>query len=125
MADRKTIRLEKRQIEALSDMVDDDFADNESEALRVALNIGLTKLGVLNGAATDTSLRRIARHTGFGLACIGAFVVGLTYFGAVTWRLLAVVPFLMSMTCYAIDRVLAVHEPSVSNAIGRLFGRLA
>jgi len=125
MGKPKSIRLENRQEEALSEMVDEDFADNESEALRVALNIGLTNLGVLNGAATDTPLRRVARHAGFGLACIGAFIVGLTYFGELTWRLLAVVPFLMSLACYGIDRALAVYEPDVSNAIGRLFGRLA
>lgn len=118
MAERKTVHLEKQQLEGLDGMVEAEMADNSSEALRNALNVGLTKYGMLNDGHYDTRLRQTARRFGDAFALLAVLSFGLTFMYPVEFRLLAVAPLAMSLGCYALDRVLKLKEPGVSKALG-------
>lgn len=122
MAKNRSVRLEKQQIEAIEKMEEVGLADNKSEAHRNALTAGLTQFGMLNGGSCDTRLRQTARQFGFGFAMIGAFVVGLAYFGGLNSRVLAITPFIMSLACYGLDKALAAYEPHVSTRLSEIMG---
>jgi len=122
MAEVRSVRLDKQQIEALSRMEGDELADNQTEALRRVIDAGLAEHGYLDGREADTDLRQTARSIGFVFAMVGAFAVGLAFFGPLTSRLLAFTPWVMSLGCYALDRGLKHYEPSVSARLGLLGG---
>ena len=118
--EKKSVDLEQRQVEALEQMVDYGDADNQSEALRTALDAGAQSLGYRNGRKHDTTFRQSVRRMADAVGLLGLFIVGLTFWGPMEWRILVVVPFLMAAVLYGTDRLLARVEPTVSN---RLFRR--
>lgn len=114
MADTVSVRLERSQIQAIEEMDDDEVADNQSEALRMALNAGLTELGYMNNGEYDSLLRINTRRAGLALGGAGMVVLGLSLFGSLAGRLIGVSLLLAAMTCYGLDRVLAHLEPDVT-----------
>lgn len=114
MADTVSVRLERSQIQAIEEMDDDEVADNQSEALRMALNAGLTELGYMNGGEYDSLLRINTRRAGLALGGAGMVVLGLSLFGPLAGRLIGVSLLLAAMTCYGVDRLLALLEPGVT-----------
>lgn len=100
-------------------MVEDDEADNDSEALRTALNIGLSELGYAKGFndTTDTRLRAWARRFADAFGLLGLMWIGVTLFLPVRFRIYAAGPFAASLACIALDRGLESLEPHVSNRL--------
>lgn len=122
MADHKTVRLESKQLAALSDMAEGDEADNESEALRAALNVGLSELGYYNGTGDpDGAIKHLARRFADAFALVGLILVGLTYWYPLGLRMVVAAPFAASIACYTLVRVLDAYELGVSERIQRLF----
>jgi len=122
MAKQKNTRLEKHQLEAISDMVDRGLADNESEAHRMLLNEGKRAYGYKNGSYSDTALKRICGELAKAFALIGIVLVGVTYFYPVSFRILAIGPLVSSGFLFAVESLLESYEPKVSNKIKGLFG---
>lgn len=103
-------------------MVDDNEADNDSEALRTALNIGLGELGYSKGYADnhDTQLRAWARRFADAFGLLGLMWIGVTMFLPVGLRIYAAAPFAASVACIALDRGLAAVEPQVSRRLSTI-----
>lgn len=119
---RKTsIDLEQRHYRLAEEMEENGDADNQSEAIRTAIDAGGKAMGYLNGEKHDTRLRTIARRFADAFALLGIMWIGLTLFVPVEFRLFAIAPFAMSVACLTIDRGLAVVEPHVSNRILGIF----
>jgi hypothetical protein len=122
MAKQKNTRLEKHQLEAISDMVDRGLADNESEAHRMLLNEGKRAYGYKNGGYSDTALKQACGKLARAFLLIGVVLIGVTYFYPITFRILAVGPILSGLFLLGVESLLESHEPKVSNRIKRLFG---
>lgn len=123
MGERKSIRLSTQQLDALDEMTRQGDADNQSEALRTALNAGLRDMGYRNGEKADTTLRRNIRRSGNVLAMMALGLLGVVLVYPVEiFRLAVVAPAIMSVTMYATDMVLERYEPAVSRRIVRFFG---
>jgi Arc/MetJ-type ribon-helix-helix transcriptional regulator len=122
MGEKVQGRVDTQTADALERMVEDGVADNESEALRRALHLGLAEDGYLDGKESETDLRQTARSLGFVLAMVGSVFVGLALFGPLRIRLLAITPWVMAVGCYGLDRILVYYEPSLSARLGLLGG---
>jgi len=119
MCDRVTVRLENKQTDGLEAMTENGDADNDSEALRTALNIGLGELGYLKGHSDnkDTQLRAWAQRFADAFGLMGLMWVGVTLFLPVGFRVYAIGWFAASLACIAVDRGLAALEPQVSRRL--------
>lgn len=133
MSKNTSVVLQEDHLDGLKEMVESGHADNRSEALKMTMQSGFREYGVVSHTSTDTRLRETARRLAFGFAMVGAVVLGLTYFGSIEARLLGIVPWMMALGCYGVDRGLGQVEPAVSNRLrgvlpsgdgflGRLFG---
>lgn len=123
MGDRVTVRLESGQKDAFEEMTRNGDADNDSEALRRSVNVGLAELGYLNGCQVkDTNLRVTARRFRDAFALLGVFMVGLTFWLPLELRAFAAAPFAASLGCWGLDRALEGRTFEVTHQIGRLFG---
>lgn len=122
MADRKTVRLENRQLAALSDMEEDEAADTESEALRTALNVGLAELGYYNGTGrSDGTLIQITHRLADAFALLGLMLLGVTWWYPLGLRMFVVAPFGASIACYLVARGLERYDVAVSDRLRGLF----
>jgi Arc/MetJ-type ribon-helix-helix transcriptional regulator len=122
MAKNTSVQLQEDHLDGLQEMVDAGQADNRSEALRMAMQSGFREYGVVSYTETETRLRETARQLGVGFAMVGAVMLGLVYFGSVELRLLGIVPWIMALACYGVDRGLARVEPRVSLRLERILG---
>lgn len=126
MGVQTTANLESGQKKALEQMVEDEVADTQSEALRRTLNIGLADLGYLNGTPVDngdTRLRAAARRFTDAFALLGVLLIGVTFFLPLEMRMFVIAPFGAALACHSIDRALASYEPAVSRRLARAFSR--
>lgn len=115
---RKTsIDLEQRHYRLAEEMEENGDADNQSEAIRTAIDAGGKAMGYLNGEKHDTRLRTISRRFADAFALLGLMWLGLTFFLPVEMRMFAVGPFAASVACLAIDRGLAAVEPRVTRRL--------
>lgn len=119
MAEHFGVRLERRQINAIEKMEDNGDADNQSEALRTALDAGLAELGYHNGSKRDTRLRALTRRFADAFALLALFWVGMTFLFPMGFRMFAIPVFVISLALYSLDRLLASHEPAVSKRLVR------
>ena len=117
MGEVKSVKLEKRQLDGIEAIQQEGQADNQSEALRNALDAGLQELGYYHGEKRDTRLRALARRFGDAFGLLGLMWIGVTMFLPVGIRVYAAAPFAASLACIALDRGLATVEPSVSNRL--------
>lgn len=120
MGEVKSVKLENRQLDGIEAIQEDGAADNQSEALRNALDVGLRELGYYNGHTSDTRLREIARRFRDAFALLGLMWIGVTMFLPASLRVFAFAPFAASLACIALDRGLATVEPRVSNRLNAL-----
>lgn len=122
MGERKSIRLSTQQLDALEEMERQGDADNQSEALRTALNAGLRDMGYRNGEKADTTLRRNIRRMAHTLAMMAVGMLGVVLVYPVEIvRIAVVAPAVMSVTMYAVDQFLEQYEPAVSRRLARTF----
>jgi len=124
MGSRETVRLENKQMEAAAEMERQGEADNKSEALRTAMNVGFSEMGYLNGngrEAQDTRLRAAASRFGEAFGLLGFMWIGVSFFMPLEFRMLAIAPFAASAACFGLDRLLESVEPAVSQRILRVF----
>jgi hypothetical protein len=126
MPDKVSVDLEKGQKGAFEKMEERGDADNQSEAMRRCINIGLAELGYLHGDPRDvdgeTPLRTVARRFADAFALVGLILVGFTFVYPLGLRAIAAFPFAASLGCYGIDRVLATYEPAVTRRLAAIFG---
>lgn len=118
MSKQVGVRLDDNQIAHLEEMVEHGVAANTSEALRQRVP--------RSGEPVDTPFRQAVRRLGDSFGFLGVFLVGLTLFGPMEWRVFAFAPFISALVCYAADRVCRRYEPRVTGAVNRLarrFGR--
>jgi len=124
MGERKSIRLENKQLDAAGEMERQGEADNRSEALRTAINVGFSEMGYLNGdgrETQDTRLRAVASRFGEAFGLLGLMWVGVSFFMPLEFRMLAIAPFAASAACFGLDRLLESVEPAVSQHLIRVF----
>lgn len=58
MAEHKSARFEKTQLDAISAAQEQDLADNDTEAMKVLINQGAADLGIVNGQGVQSSAER-------------------------------------------------------------------
>jgi len=122
MAEHKTIRLEKHQIEAIEDMVDRGEADTQTEAHRILLNAGKREFGYKHGGCSETRLRSTLRKARNAFAWVAVALIGATWFYPVEFRLLVFMPLFSAGFLYLLDDVVGRHEPKVTKRLKGLFG---
>jgi len=123
MAELKSVRLEKQQLDAIEDMDTSDIADNESEAHRMLLNAGMHEYGYRNGDYTDTTLRDINQEITRLLLYIGIGFIGLTLtLPSYEIRLVGFAFVVSGLGLLGVDRLLAEYEPTVSKRLKGLLG---
>jgi hypothetical protein len=107
MADTFGVRLSRRQQDSIEAMTESGEADNQSEALRTAIDVGLHELGYRGGKPVDNSpagLQMAARRFRDAFALLGVMWVGLSFVMPLELRALAIVPFASSLACVGIDQ---------------------
>lgn len=119
MAKRKTVSLNTHQLDAIEKMQEHGEADSQSEAFRMALNVGFVELGYLNGHSKDTSLRRLVREVGKLSTYAAIFALGMSLFYPFAFRVPVLILIVGGMVCFSVDKALARVEPRVSDNIKR------
>lgn len=125
MAERKSIRLQNDHLDAMQDMVDQNKADNRSEAHRMFLQAGMYEYGYRNGEFKDTPLRLFIQQLSYFFIVGGIVWTGVTFYYPRVFALPAVGLFLSGLTLAGIDSVLESHEPKVTNGLKGMFGEKA
>jgi hypothetical protein len=125
MAERKSVRLEKQQLDAIEDMVDRGIADNASEAHRELLNAGKREYGYKNGNFTDTALKSFVTRLSWLLTVAGLVGLAFTFAYPVAARLPSFAVLIGGVGCYGLSQVLEEYEPRVSKRLKGLFGETA
>ena len=122
MAKQKNTRLEKPQLDAISDMADRDIADNESEAHRLLLNAGMREYGYTNGGYSDTKLKQGVENSAWLLTVAG--MVGLTFTFAypIPARMPSFAVLAFGVFLFPVAQALEDYEPKVSNRLKSLLG---
>lgn len=115
--------LEQRQKDTVEAMAQNGDADTASEAIRDAIEHYAATRGYYNGEKRDTYLRKVFGRMAWSFAYVGIGVVAVFYFLPLQFRIAAVVPFLGSVVCLAMEQLLARHEPAVSERLRNLIGR--
>jgi len=118
MAEHKSVRLRESQLDALRKMAEDGQAEDESKALRMALDIGLRELGYeLNG-------EKIHDDSGLVSWAAGEGVKAFSYIG-VAWLLMSTVAFPYGFRMGALGAFMAaVACVGLAWVAGRANGRL-
>lgn len=122
MAKQVNVRTTKETREALERLVDEGEADSRAGAMRKAARESLEARGYLDGHTPMTGLRRSIRTVGAWFMLFAVAWVGLTYWYSIAWRLPAAGLVMSGLFCYGVDRLLARHEPKLSNRLSALFG---
>lgn len=123
MGEQKNAWLERHQLEQIDKMVKDGVADNDSEAVRTALDAGLAELGYLSGnGSARTRLRWAVRELARLFTYLGLGWLAATLLFPVEFRLYAVGWFVVALAFLGADRVLADVEPWVSRRLIGLVG---
>ena len=123
MAEPKTVKMEKRQCDAIGDMEDDDLADNPSEAIRLAFDVGIRELGYGDGdGGDDPWLAWFTGELGKVFAYLAIGWLAATLAAPVGFRLLAVYLFFASVACFGLERALRTQW-TVGERVRGLFGR--
>lgn len=117
MSRNASIQLDQHQLDAFQNMKDEEIGDTHTERHKMVLDRGFRELGYIDGSYPDTVLRSAFRRLADSFAIVGLMMVGLTLFMPLEVRALALGPFIASIACYTIDRVLKRVEPSVSNRL--------
>jgi Arc/MetJ-type ribon-helix-helix transcriptional regulator len=122
MAERKSIRLEKQQINTIEDMVDRDIADNQSEAHRMLLNAGRGEYGYQTDGYTETLLKNGVENAAWLLTVAG--MVGLTFTFAypIPARVPSFAVMAFGVFLFPVAQALSDVEPKVSNRLKALLG---
>jgi len=120
MAQSVSGRLDDDIVDGLEEMTDNGDAENISEALRMTCSAGLRQYGYYWGEKRDTRLRKTVRRFIDAFALLGVMWIGVSFWLPLELRALAAAPFAASAACLSIDRVLATHEPAVSNWLAGL-----
>ena len=120
MASRKTVRLNKTQENAITDMAERGIADNESEALRTMLNAGMHEYGYNNGEYRNTNLRSVVQEATRILLYAGIAWLGLTVFLPLQFRALSVVLVVGGVFLLGVDQLLKRVEPRVTDSLKRV-----
>lgn len=123
MAQQKNTRLEKEQLDAISDMESRGVADNESEAHRMLLRAGMREYGYKNGNNTETALRAFVQRLSELFLIAGIVWTGITWYYPRVYAMPAIGLFLSGLACVGMDRVLESYEPGVSNYLKGFFSR--
>jgi len=125
MAERKSVRLEKQQLDAIKDMVERGIADNESEAHRMCLNAGKREFGYENGEYSQTTLLHFVQNAGWLLLVAGFVGLGFTFAYPVAARIPSVLVGMTGAISLAVADLLEDKEPDVTKSLKRLVGRSA
>jgi len=109
MAEVKSARLTRPQLDAIEEMVDEGRADNASEALRVAVDSGLVEMGYRGAAASDTDdtypgVRAAARRFRDAFVLLGVMWLGVSFWLPLELRIYATGPFAAAVACDGIER---------------------
>lgn len=114
MAKQVNTRLERRQIDGIEAMESDGLADNQSEAHRLALDVGLSELGYATGATRQTWLVWFVNELSKVLVFLTVGWMGATLFFPVEFR--AVTMYLLAATLgvVGVGQALTRFEPRVS-----------
>jgi len=122
MAERKSVRLEKQQLDTISDMDDRDLADNESEAHRMLLNAGMRAYGYQNGEYSETALKAGVEKIAWLLTVSGLVGIGFTFAYPVPARLPSFAVLAAGVGLFSVHQLLEKHEPKVSKRLKTLLG---
>lgn len=120
--ERRSIHFGGRHLEIVDKMEENGDADNASEAVRDAIEHYGQELGYTNGEKRDTYLRWLFGRMAWAFIYVGVGAVAVLYFLPIGFRLAAVGPFLGGLVCLVAERVLAAHEPQVTNSLKGLLG---
>lgn len=122
MAERKSIRLEKQHLDTFERMVEDEKADNQSEAHRMLLNAGMREYGYRGGESSNTVLRSTIYKLAWLFSIAGVVGLGFTFAYPVPARLPSFAVLVFGIALYGVSEVLEDHEPAVSKRLKGLFG---
>ena len=122
MSNTISAKFDNDETAALKDIADSGEAENISEALRMTCREGLAKRGYAAGECRNTYLRKAIRRGADATALLGILWIGLTFFFPVVLRAFAIPIFMIAVTLYSADRVLAQAEPGVSDWLKGFLG---
>ncbi len=111
-------KFDKRQRDGLAEIQEDGLADNTSDAIRTAVDAGLSELGYTNGSHDQTRLEWLAGELARVFAYLGLGWLAATLYFPVGFRLYAVGWFVVSLACMALQNALESHEPGISQWLG-------
>lgn len=122
MAERKSVRLEKQQLDTISDMEERDLADNESEAHRMLLNAGMREYGYASGDYTDTRLKQLVEQSAWLLTVAGMVGLAFTFAYPIPTRVPSFAVLCFGVGLFPLAQALGDVEPRVSERLKRLLG---
>jgi len=112
MAEVKSVRLTRPQLDGIEEIVEDGRADNDSEALRVAVDSGLVEMGYRGPVESDDNdvypgVRAAARRFRDAFVLLGVMWLGVSFWLPLELRIYAVGPFAAAVACDGFDRGLS------------------
>jgi hypothetical protein len=119
MGDRKTVRLQSRQLNAAEGMVRDNAADDKSDAIRTALDRGFTDLGYYS---SNSELQQILSLTGRVLSLATAAWLAATWLMPVSYRLPAILMAAGAAVCFGAEKVSEIRNGRQWAPAGGPFG---
>jgi len=122
MAEHKSLRLEKQQLDTISDMDDRDLADNESEAHRMLLNAGMREYGYSSGDYTDTRLKQFVERGAWLLTVAGMVGLAFTFAYPIPARIPSFAVLAFGVGLFPVAQALGDVEPRVSERLKSLLG---
>ena len=122
MAELKSTRLEKQQLDAIEDMAEREIADNESEAHRMLLNAGMHEYGYQNGDYTETVLKQGLEKVSWLLMLGGIVGLAFTVWYPVTARIPSFSVLVVGFVLWRVALLVESREPDLSNRLKSLFG---
>lgn len=113
MAETKSVRFTKEQIDGLEEMEERELADNGSEAHRMIFNAGMREYGL---GVTDTTSRlsRIATQFAWIFGVIGLAWLAVTITYPVGLRMPAMAAFSSSFGCWAFGQAIDHYDISLN-----------
>jgi len=122
MAELKSTRLEKQQLDAIEDMDERGLADNESEAHRMLLNAGMHEYGYKNGDYTETALQQSLEKISWLLMLGGVMGLAFTIWYPVSARIPSFAVLVTGFGLWRLALFVESREPDLSNRLKSVFG---
>lgn len=119
MSDVVSAQFDDHQTEAFDQMEKEGDAENQSEALRRAANVGLHEMGYINGEKKETRLKATVHYVSWLFMVAGLVGLAFTIAYPVPARIPSFAVLTVGVVLYGVHEKLEDVEPDLSRRLAR------